>query len=73
MEENVKRTVTSEASGRPKGEGEASATKQKKPAPKRLACCVDYYDKLSNLLEDLRKVERFAQLLPAAEVIILNC
>ena len=52
--------------------GEASATKQKKPAL-RLACLVDYYDKLSNLLEDLRKVERFAQLLPAAEVIILNC
>jgi hypothetical protein len=31
----------------------------KKPAL-RLACLVDYYDKLSNLLEDLRKVERFA-------------
>jgi len=39
----------------------------------RLSGLVDYYDKLSNLLEDLRKVERFAQLLPAAEVIILNC
>lgn len=32
-----------------------------------------YYDKLSNLLEDLRKLGRFAQLLPSAEVIILNC
>ena len=29
--------------------------------------------KFSNLLEDLRKLGRFAQLLPAAEVIILNC
>jgi hypothetical protein len=24
-------------------------------------CYVDYYDKISNLLEDLREVERFAQ------------
>ena len=47
--------------------------KTEKASPERLACLVDYYDKLSNLLEDLRKVERFAQLLPAAEVIILNC
>ena len=38
--------------------GEASATKQKKPAL-RLACSVDYTGKISNLLEDLRKVERF--------------
>ncbi len=28
---------------------------------------------VSNLLEDLRKLGRFAQLLPAVEVIILNC
>ena len=28
---------------------------------------------VSNLLEDLRKLGRFAQLLPSAEVIILNC
>lgn len=34
---------------------------------------VDYYDIISNLFEDIKKVERFAQLLPAAEVIILNC
>ena len=50
--------------GRPRsggGErGEASATKQKKPAL-RLACLVDQTPKFSNLLEDLWKVERFAQ------------
>ena len=40
--------------------GEASATKQKKPAL-RLACLVDYTGKISNLLEDLWKVERFMQ------------
>ena len=34
---------------------------------------VDQTHKFSNLLEDLRKLGRFAQLLPAAEVIILNC
>ena len=27
----------------------------------RLACLVDYTGKISNLLEDLRKVERFTQ------------
>ena len=32
----------------------------KKPAL-RLACLVDYTGKISNLLEDLRKVEKFAQ------------
>ena len=32
-----------------------------KASPERRACLVDYYDKLSNLLEDLREVERFAQ------------
>ena len=50
--------------GRPRsGEGErgaASATKQKKPAL-RLACLVDYTGKISNLLEDLQELDRFAQ------------
>ena len=32
----------------------------KKPA-ERLACCVDYYDKLSNFLEDLLKLDRLAE------------
>ena len=40
--------------------GEASATKQKKPAL-RLACLVDQTPKISNLLEDIKKFERFAQ------------
>ena len=48
-------------------------TDKQKASPERLACLVDQTPKFSNLLEDLRKVERFAQLLPAAEVIILNC
>ena len=34
--------------------------KQKKPAL-RLACLVDYTGKISNLLEDIKKVERFLQ------------
>ena len=38
-----------------------SPEKQKKPAAKRLACCVDQTLKFSNLLEDLLKVERFLQ------------
>ena len=76
--------MTSEAAGRPKGEGEAlrgnpfprapggrprsgggergeaSATKQKKPAL-RLACLVDYTGKISNFFEDLLKLDRFAE------------
>ena len=28
---------------------------------RRFVCLVDYYDKLSNLLEDLKAVERFIQ------------
>jgi len=31
-----------------------------KASPERLACCVDYTGKISNLLEDLKKVERFS-------------
>ena len=27
--------------------------RNKLASPERLACCVDYYDKLSNLLEDI--------------------
>jgi len=50
--------------GRPRsggGErGEASATKQKKPAL-RLACLVDYTGKISNFFEDLLKLDRFAE------------
>ena len=57
------------AGAEPHGQG----TDKQKASPERLAFLVDYYDKLSNLLEDLRKLGRFAQLLPAAEVIILNC
>ena len=34
---------------------------EKKHLQLQVLFCVDYYDKLSNLLEDLRKVERFAQ------------
>lgn len=32
-----------------------------KASPERLACLVDYTGKISNLLEDLKKVERFMQ------------
>ena len=32
-----------------------------KNSPERLACLVDNDDKLSNLIEDLVKLERFAQ------------
>ncbi len=32
----------------------------KKPA-QRLACLVGYYDRLSNFLEDLEKLDRFAE------------
>ena len=50
--------------GRPRsggGErGEASATKQKKPAL-RLAYLVDYTGKISNFLEDLEKLNRFSE------------
>ena len=35
--------------------------RNKLASPERLACCVDYDDKLSNLLEDLKAVERFIQ------------
>ena len=44
--------------------GEASATKQKKPAL-RLACLVDYTGKISNLLEDFRKVKEFIKSIDA--------
>ena len=49
----------SEAAGRPKGKGEASATKQKKPAL-RLACLVDYTGKISNLIRALLALESFS-------------
>ena len=39
----------------------------KKPASKRLACCVDQTHKFSNLLEDIRKVDRFAQYIESQE------
>ena len=39
--------------------GEASATKQKKPAL-RLACLVDYYDKLSNFMRAVLALESFS-------------
>ena len=35
--------------------------KTKKASPERLACCVDQTPEISNLLEDLKKVERFVQ------------
>jgi hypothetical protein len=35
--------------------------KTEKASLERLACLVDYDDKLSNLLEDLKAVERFIQ------------
>ena len=35
--------------------------KNEKASPERLACCVDYTGRISNLLEDLWKVERFMQ------------
>ena len=35
--------------------------RNKLASPERLACLVDQTPKISNLLEDLRKVERFAQ------------
>ena len=35
--------------------------KTKKASPERLACLVDYTGKISNLLEDIKKVERFVQ------------
>ena len=44
-----------------------SPEKQKKPASKRLACCVDQTHKFSNLLEDIRKVDRFAQYIESQE------
>jgi hypothetical protein len=33
----------------------------RKSQPERLACLVDYTGKISNLLEDIKKVERFVQ------------
>ena len=44
-----------------------SPEKQKKPASKRLACCVDQTHKFTNLLEDIRKVDRFAQYIESQE------
>ena len=44
-----------------------SPEKQKKPVSKRLACCVDQTHKFSNLLEDIRKVDRFAQYIESQE------
>ena len=35
--------------------------KTEKASLERLACLVDYTGKISNLLEDIRKVEKFAQ------------
>lgn len=35
--------------------------KTEKASPERLACLVDQTLKISNLLEDIRKVEKFAQ------------
>ena len=35
--------------------------RNKLASPERLACCVDQTPKFSNLLEDIKKVERFAQ------------
>ena len=35
--------------------------KTEKASLERLACLVDYTDKISNLLEDLEKLDRFAQ------------
>ena len=50
----------SEAAGRPKGEGETLRGNPfpRAPGGSRVA---DYTGKISNLLEDLKKVERFAQ------------
>ena len=40
--------------------------KTKKASPERLACLVDYTGKISNLLEDLKKVELFSQIVEPA-------
>ena len=41
----------------PRGGGQTN----EKANPERLACCVDQTPKISNLLEDIKKVERFVQ------------
>ena len=41
----------------PRGRGQAD----EKASPERLACLVDYCDILSNLWEDLLKLDRFAK------------
>jgi len=38
-----------------------STPENEKPAPKGWLCLVNYTGKISNLLEDLKKVERFMQ------------
>ncbi len=37
-----------------------------KASPERLACCVYYAGKISNLLEDLREVEKYANSVESA-------
>ena len=41
----------------PRGGGQAN----EKASPERLACLVDYYDILSNFLEDVMKLGKFAE------------
>ena len=40
--------------------------KNRKASPERLACLVDYTGKISNLLEDLREVEKYANSVESA-------
>ena len=45
------------ACAEPRGGGQTNEI----TSPERLACCVDYYDKLSNSMADLVRLERLAK------------